>query len=343
MGNEIACLLCGAPSELKYKSYPGYKMPSTYDIYYCNSCFTSFSNPQGDVGDIYNLIYNNGKEVRWYDRYWMYSQAVKEVNNPLNYLAEKEDIYWAIKKTLETTTNKLPKSTNILEIGSGLGYLTYALNQEGYNTVGIDISQEAVRAANQNFGNFYCCEDLEDFVKNNESKFDFIIFTELIEHLSNIFDFFEKVTKLLKEKGRIILTTPNKTFYPASVIWATDLPPVHFWWFSEESLKYIAKEQKLIVSFLDFKDYYSKHKTIIDLTFIKIPITPPVFNEDGTLIQELNKEGKTVERVTKSFGLKISNYLNSKKSYLLKRLSKKILIPSSRGPVICAILSKDNN
>ena len=32
------------------------------------------------------------------------------------------------------------------------------------------------------------------------------------------------------------LTTSNEDFFPPGTLWATDLPPIHFWWFSEESI-----------------------------------------------------------------------------------------------------------
>jgi len=216
--NEINCLLCGSSTELKYKAYPGYQIPSVFEIYYCPNCNTSFSMPRNESNDIYELIYKNGAEVRWYNRYWKYSKAVKTMANPMRYLAESEDIYWAIKESLKQITKDIKISQNILEIGCGLGYLTYSLNKEGYNTVGMDISKEAVSVAISNYGNYYIHADLYEYSINHENEFDVIIFTEVIEHLNDIFSFMRCLKKLLKYNGKIILTTPNKSFLRLSII-----------------------------------------------------------------------------------------------------------------------------
>jgi hypothetical protein len=40
------------------------------------------------------------------------------------------------------------------------------------------------------------------------------------------------------------------------------------------------------VSFLNFEKYYLRHKVWVDLREITIPITPPVFDKDGILINK---------------------------------------------------------
>ena len=337
--NVINCLLCGGSSELKHKAYPGYQIPSVFEIYYCPDCNTSFSMPRNESNGIYELIYNNGPRVRWYERYWNYAEAVKNENKPLNFLAESEDIYWAVKESIRLITLDSTISPKILEIGCGLGYLTYSLNKEGYNSLGLDISKEAVNQAIKNYGNFYICADLYEYAINHENEYDIIIFTEVIEHLNDINSFMESLKKLLTSKGKIILTTPNKSFYPSEVLWATDLPPVHCWWLSEESVKYIANRLNMNVSFLDFQNYYSRHLIWIDLRNILIPITPPVFDKDGILIYNTNSGSKIGIVIKKNLKkVKMIELLYNKLRYLVIRNNRNILFPQNRGPVLCAIL-----
>lgn len=338
---SIACSLCSENATLIYKDYPGYQIPSVFDIYFCTSCNTSFSVPRIESNDIYDLIYKNGASVRWYDRYWRNAEIVKTEKYPLNYLAESEDTYWAVKESLSRISKNSNSSPLILEIGCGLGYLTYSLNKAGYNSVGLDISHEAVNQAIKNYGSNYICADLHQYAETHENEYDVIIFTELIEHLNDIFGFMQSLKKILKPDGRIILTTPNKSFYPQEVIWATDLPPVHCWWLSEESVQYIAKVLKMKVSFLDFKKYYSRHTTWVDKNKISIPITPPVFDSEGNLIDNnpsvFIEEGRFRKILKKIDFLKL---LHSHLRYLLVRNKKNILIAAKKGPVLCAILQK---
>ena len=146
-----------------------------------------------------------------------------------------------------------------------MGYLTYSLIQDGYKTVGLDISQTAVNNAIDNFGNYYICADLLEFSIQNPEKFDIVILTEVIEHINKPIDFMKAILLLLKSSGYTIITTPNKSFYPKDIIWESDLPPVHLWWFGEESLKYIADLLNAKISFINFKIFYNKHYHAIDL------------------------------------------------------------------------------
>lgn len=64
-------------------------------------------------------------------------------------------MYFAIKEILARNNNKKAK---ILEVGSGLGYLTYAISQQGYNITGLDISHDAVKKAEKHFGKHFICQ-----------------------------------------------------------------------------------------------------------------------------------------------------------------------------------------
>jgi SAM-dependent methyltransferase len=341
--NEItSCGLCSEKASLVYKRYPGYQIPTVFDIYHCPSCNTSFSMPRIESNDIYELIYKNGPKVRWYDRYWENGIAVKTEDKPLNYLAESEDTYWAVKESLSQITSNKNSSLSILEIGCGLGYLTYSLKKAGFNSTGLDISQEAITNAVQNYGNYYVCADLHTYALNHENEYDIIIFTELIEHLNDIFLFIESMKKLLKPEGQIILTTPNKSFYPDSVIWATDLPPVHCWWLSERSIEHIAGKMNLSVSFLNFRKYYSRHATWVNLSEISIPITPSVFDYDGRLIGKTTRifrHETGIRKVLKK--IELFKIIYTQIRYLLVRYDRNILIPREKGPVLCAILKRN--
>lgn len=297
--------------------------------------------PRVEGNEIYDLIYKNGPAVRWYNRYWGYSTAVKTKKKPLDYLAESEDVYWGVKESLKQITKNALIPAKILEIGCGLGYLTYSLNKSGYNSQGLDISQEAVNRAIKDYGNYYICEDLFKYAVNHENEYDVIIFTELIEHLNDIYGFMENLRKLLKSDGKIVLTTPNKSFYPSDVLWATDLPPVHCWWLSEKSITHLAEKLNMNVSFLDFKKYYSRHTTWVDLRKIAIPITPPVFDRDGTVIDKtttvFNRECGIKKILKKAEFVKL---IFAKMRYFWVRNNRDLLIPKNRGPVLCAILQK---
>jgi SAM-dependent methyltransferase len=224
-----------------------------------------------------------------------------------------------------------------LEVGSGLGYLTFALQKAGYNVQGIDISIEAVTNAQAKFGNFYICDDLLTYANEKPNQYDVIIMTEVIEHLNNPQAFIGATYKLLRAHGACIITTPNKSFYPHNATWLTDAPPIHCWWFSENSLEHIAHRYKMQLQFVDFKEYYKKHPEIFIINNFN-NLGEHVFTQDGKVISLSNN---------KSNKKKIPAWLKKIKCYILIRNlilcilnPNKYKIGSSQSINLCAILTK---
>jgi SAM-dependent methyltransferase len=278
---QTKCLLCGATAELHEQNYPGYQEPQTFDIYCCRSCNTSFPLPRVDSSAIYDRIYQYGAEVPAYDRYWQYKDTVKTHPNPIQYLHDAEEAYWGGLTVLKKKV-KDKKNAKILEIGCGMGYLTYSLVKDGYNATGLDISQSAVDEAIRNFGEHYVCADIFKYAEEHRNYYDVVIMTEVIEHVDSPLKFLNDAIQLVSGEGVIIVTTPNKTIYPNDIIWNTELPPVHCWWFSETSMQFMADTIRCKVSFVDFSDFYKKRATIHNVA--RQQIASPVFDINGKIV-----------------------------------------------------------
>ena len=279
------CLICENQAVLIANDFSGYQEPDKFKIFECPKCNTSFALPLIDVKNVYENIYNNAERTPGYNRYVFYQKKVKKVKNPLEYLAKSEEAYWVVKEALYRERERPGK---IIEVGSGLGYLTYSLRKEGHDIVGLDISENAVFDAINNFGDYYLCEDVNNYAKNNEEKYDVVILTEVIEHIPDPVTFLRSLIKILKKGGIIIMTTPNKTFFDSyeDVVWVPDLPPVHFYWFSEKSMKYISRIIKADVSFIDFTEFYSSKESLISEDWFSLN---PFFDEKGLLKKKYNK------------------------------------------------------
>ena len=104
-----------------------------------------------------------------------------------------------------------------LDIGCGGGLLSERIARLGASVTGIDVTENSIEIAkmhalNSGLNINYINTDVSLFIKNNSSKkFDLVIASEVVEHLDNRSLFFEEVSKLLKNKGILILTTINKT------------------------------------------------------------------------------------------------------------------------------------
>jgi len=272
----MECPICkNKETKVIFENYPGYIEGTNFSIYQCTKCDTQFISTKKINNNIYDKIYSN-KNTPGYDRYLNYAENIKKHISPLKYLSDAEETYFPCYQFLKNK-HKL----EILEVGCGYGYLTYALNKAGHNTTGIDISKNAINYAKLNFKKNYILTDLKNY--NSKKKFDLIIATELIEHLKDPCEFISTCLKKLKPKGQILLTTPNKDYYGKHIVWKTDLPPIHITWLSKNSFRYISKKYNLNHKFIkNIKYINTNHNKLADLLYSKLNILPsPILNKVG--------------------------------------------------------------
>jgi predicted TPR repeat methyltransferase len=105
------------------------------------------------------------------------------------------------------------RDARILDIGCGLGQFLGEMNKLGYtNTLGIDISDESIKACTEKGINVKKIEDVVSFSKSNTEKFDFITMSHVLEHIDKdkIIDTLITIkTALLKEGGAFVVMIPN--------------------------------------------------------------------------------------------------------------------------------------
>lgn len=105
------------------------------------------------------------------------------------------------------------KNKNVLDASCGCGYGTYILASEAKNVLGIDISQEAIGYATENWNNHNIKHrqfDLNFLSYKELGKFDVIVSLETIEHLKiPIAETLKKFTEILNNHGMLILSHPE--------------------------------------------------------------------------------------------------------------------------------------
>lgn len=250
------CELCGG--ELTSAgSVPGYQEPNVYEIFDCRRCMTMVASPKKIDPNVYNAIYAVPGGAPGYDRYFQYARRILHERDPLRYLTTHVDAAWGVGQALSRYGAK-----TVLEAGCGLGYFTYALRRGGYDILGLDISREAVEKARQAYGDLYVAESVESYASSANKKFDAIVMVEVIEHLEDPLTTLESAARLLSPGGAIVLTTPNRTYYGHDKPWSTDLPPVHLWWLSEDSIHTIAERIGCRAEFVDFSEYNAKYPVL---------------------------------------------------------------------------------
>jgi SAM-dependent methyltransferase len=266
------CPFCEAEASVIADRFSGYQEGRKYKILECEYCDMQFATPKSIPSGLYDSIYDNADKLPGYDRYCHYRELAQSAGKPLDELASHEAAYWFIRSELST----LSPAVRILEIGSGLGYLTYAIDAAGYNITAIDISNDAVSKARSTFGDLYLHKDLSVLAEEQPCSFDVVIMTEVLEHVPDPKWFLGAAASLLKTNGQIMLTTPNKSDFALGTCWDTENPPVHLWWFSETAMRRLAQMGNLSIRIADFASMYigSKHN-------LASTARPPFLDEAG--------------------------------------------------------------
>lgn len=137
-------------------------------------------------------------------------------------LASQERLYentamnWITKEHKERYefACSLLEDLKVLDVASGSGYGSKMLSKKN-KVIGLEFSKEAVEYSIDNYGNKNCIF-IQGDAQNmpfKDNNFDAVVSFETIEHLENPSKFISEVLRVLKKKGILILSTPNKRIW----------------------------------------------------------------------------------------------------------------------------------
>jgi len=99
-------------------------------------------------------------------------------------------------------------NTTILDVGCNTGMLGKILNKKNILD-GIDINPKALKKAKKYYRNLYRFDLSTPFNLKLKHKYDYIVFSDLLEHLPRPDLLLIKIKKYLKNNGVIICSLPN--------------------------------------------------------------------------------------------------------------------------------------
>ncbi|GAB6192336.1 class I SAM-dependent methyltransferase [Desulfocastanea catecholica] len=102
-----------------------------------------------------------------------------------------------------------------LDIGCGEGHLTNQLmNRKCIKSViGCDLNLDDLLYARNSFPHLTCIQAKGEILPIGDSTIDFIIATELLEHVENPRLLLREIVRVLKPKGNLIVSVPNEPYF----------------------------------------------------------------------------------------------------------------------------------
>lgn len=138
----------------------------------------------------------------------------------MNYENKEEGYYNNVRHDLIRFFNKSNKSLKVLEVGAAYGETLFFLKKSGIasEVVGVELFQDTKNLDKYKDLDQFLFGDIQTLnVSKFENYFDIILLADVLEHLVEPLPVLEKIKKLLKKDGEIIISIPNIRHYSSFI------------------------------------------------------------------------------------------------------------------------------
>jgi 2-polyprenyl-3-methyl-5-hydroxy-6-metoxy-1,4-benzoquinol methylase len=220
--NVIACPICNSKNLKKQFSCKDFTYSKkSFDISECTECNLRITTPRPTLETIGEFYKSN--------QYISHSSRPENLIERIYFLARK--IGLRNKKNL---IEKYSKPGKLLDFGCGTGSFMQYMNENSWETFGIEASKEA-REVSLKTGSII----VGDIKELSDQSYDVITLWHVLEHLHQLNETIEKIKERLDPNGTVFIAVPNYESFDSKnydVNWAAYDVPRHLWHFNKKSM-----------------------------------------------------------------------------------------------------------
>jgi 2-polyprenyl-3-methyl-5-hydroxy-6-metoxy-1,4-benzoquinol methylase len=247
---HISCPICEHQQLHSFLNVSDHSISKeSFELVQCGQCsfvFTQHVPEEADAGRYYQS-----------EDYISHSDTTKGLVNR---------IYHAVRNAMLGKKRKIVRQfapgKKVLDLGCGTGYFLHHLKSNGFETTGVEVSEDAKKMAIEKFG--LDVHSPTAFLDEKLAQdYDAITLWHVLEHLYDLDRYMTAIRDSLKVNGVVIIAVPNKNALDAAYYrdkWAAYDAPRHLWHFTPDTMRALAaKHQLRIVRYkrLPFDPFYN--------------------------------------------------------------------------------------
>ena len=219
---RVNCTICNSDNAQQLL------VKNSFNIVQCKACGLIYVNPRPTERELANFYMSRSKQHTLMDT-----------------LLKKKDYEQKFKQRLKTIERFFDMPGKMLDVGCSTGQFLNIARDSGWEVCGNDVDENKIAYARNTYGLQVYSQKLREIGFPNES-FEVITLFDSIEHLTDPLSILEEISRILKEDGVLVITTPNSDgllprltyFLFAKTIgaWEHPTPPGHLCQFSRDTI-----------------------------------------------------------------------------------------------------------
>jgi SAM-dependent methyltransferase len=215
------CLICHSK-----KVYYSFSI-NQYRVEECSNCGLMRLNPQPSDGELAKIYSTD---------YFLMQENSHSISHVSALKSNTADRYLDL---LEAYV-RAPLQGSLLEIGYGNGDFLVRAAARGLAVTGIEQSPHAMKTTIDKLGSQgrVICGEMTQLLESEE-RFDYIVLSDVLEHVRNPREFLRIVRLLLRENGIVMIAVPSLDSFSVRLMkdkWI-EFKPEHLWYFSRITLR----------------------------------------------------------------------------------------------------------